>query len=413
MPFVENQGTKIYWDEQGQGEPILLIMGLGYASALWHRTRPVLAQRYRTVAFDNRGVGLSDVPRGPYSIATMASDAAAVLDAVGVSSAHVFGVSMGGMIAQEFALRHPERTRSLILGCTSPGGPSALRAESHVTDILVARGMTLEQAREAILPYIYDVATPREKIEEDVSLRRRWLTSPEGYMAQLLAIRGWESYSRIAQITAPTLVIHGKSKAEPVREQLESAFSESGVPEAMLMDHGTPWWNANAPTGATWLTVWLMRQGIELHWSGYRHPQTQGKVERFHGSLQRAQGRRGVPDEQRQQWLDQYRHEYNQVRPHQALGMQTPASRWRPSERRYDPNPRPWQYPEGATVVKVGSQGQIWAERRWDISLALAGQSVQLVRIGERVLVYHCRTVIRELDLASQRSTAVERWLAD
>jgi len=203
------------------------------------------------------------------------------------------------------------------------------------------------------------------------------------------------------------------TQAEPVRDKLQSTFEHSGVPEAMLMDHGTPWWNANAPTGATWLTVWLMRQGIELHWSGYRHPQTQGKVERFHGSLQRAQGRRGVPDQQRQQWLDQYRHEYNQVRPHEALGMQTPASRWRRSERRYDPNPRPWQYPEGATVVKVGSQGQIWIERRWDISLALAGQSVQLVRIGERVLVYHCRTVIRELDLANQRSTAVERWLAD
>jgi len=66
-------------------------------------------------------------------------------------------------------------------------------------------------------------------------------------------------------------------ESRAVREQLESAFSECGVPEAMLMDHGTPWWNANAPTGATWLTVWLMRQGIELLWSGYRHPQTQGK----------------------------------------------------------------------------------------------------------------------------------------
>jgi len=112
------------------------------------------------------------------------------------------------------------------------------------------------------------------------------------------------------------------TKAEAVREQLESAFMECGVPEAMLMDHGTPWWNARAPTGATWLTVWLMQQGIQLHWSGYRHPQTQGKVERFHGSLQRAQLRRGVPDQQRQQWLDEYRHEYNQVRPHEALEMQ-------------------------------------------------------------------------------------------
>src|SRR5579864_6552638 len=151
MAFVEYQGIKIYWDEQGQRAPILLVRGLGYPSSLWHRARPVLAQRYRTVAFDNRGVGLSDVPPGPYSIATMASDAAMVLEAAGVARAHVFGISMGGMIAQEFALQYPERTGSLILGCTSAGGPSAVRAESKVADILMVRGMTLEQAREAIL----------------------------------------------------------------------------------------------------------------------------------------------------------------------------------------------------------------------------------------------------------------------
>lgn len=213
MSLVENQGTKIYWDEQGRGEPVLLIMGLGYPSCLWHRSRSVLAQHFRTVAFDNRGVGLSDVPPGPYSIATMASDAAAVLDAADVSSAHIFGISMGGMVAQEFALQYPARTRSLILGCTSPGGPLALRAERKVADILMARGMTLEQAREAMLPYIYDAATPQEKIGEDTSLRRRWLPSLEGYMAQLQGILAWEGYSRIAQIAAPTLVIHGKYDA--------------------------------------------------------------------------------------------------------------------------------------------------------------------------------------------------------
>ncbi|MGA8439181.1 MAG: alpha/beta fold hydrolase [Candidatus Sulfotelmatobacter sp.] len=213
MSFVENQGAKLYWDEQGRGEPVLLIMGLGYPSSLWHRARPVLSEHFRTVAFDNRGVGLSDVPPGPYAIATMASDAAAVLDAAGVFRAHIFGVSMGGMIAQEFALQYPARTGSLILGCTSPGGPSAVRAERKVSDILMARGMTLEQAREAIVPYIYDAATPREKIDEDLSLRRKWLASMEGYTAQLQAIPAWEGYSRIAQITSPTLVLHGKSDA--------------------------------------------------------------------------------------------------------------------------------------------------------------------------------------------------------
>src|ERR1700751_5876508 len=136
MSFTENQGTKVYWDELGQGEPLLLIMGLGYASPLWHRIRPRLAQHFRTIAFDNRGIGQSDVPAGPYSIATMATDAAAVLDSAETATAHVFGVSMGGMIAQEFALRYPSRTRSLILGCTAAGGPHAVQAERRVLEIL-------------------------------------------------------------------------------------------------------------------------------------------------------------------------------------------------------------------------------------------------------------------------------------
>jgi transposase InsO family protein len=273
---------------------------------------------------------------------------------------------------------------------------------STIHRILLRRGLVRIEDRHGAALQRFERAEPNQLWQMDFKGSTGWETAVgplsvlDDHSRYLIALRGtWTT------------------KAEPVREHLESAFSECGVPEAMLMDHGTPWWNANAPTGATWLTVWLMRQGIELHWSGYRHPQTQGKVERFHGSLQRTQGRRGVPEQERQRWLDEYRHEYNQVRPHEALGMQTPASRWRPSERRYDPNPQPWQYPEGATVVKVGSQGQIWAERRWDISLALAGQWVQLVRVEERMLVYHCRTVVRELDLASQRSTAVERWLAD
>jgi 3-oxoadipate enol-lactonase len=213
MAFVENLGTKIYWDEQGQGAPILLIMGLGYASAMWHRMRPALSQHFRTIAFDNRGVGLSDVPAGPYSIAIMASDAAAVLEAAGIDRAHVFGVSMGGMIAQEFALQYPAKTRRLILGCTAAGGPSAVRAESKVADVLRARDLTPEQAREAIIPYIYDAATPRTKIDEDTAVRRRWLPTPAAYFAQLQAAVTFESYSRLDQITAPTLVIHGKSDA--------------------------------------------------------------------------------------------------------------------------------------------------------------------------------------------------------
>jgi len=210
MAFIDNQGAKIYWDEQGEGEPVLLIMGLGYPSVMWFRTRPVLAERYRTIAFDNRGVGRSAMPPGPYPIALMASDAAAVLDASGCESAHLYGVSMGGMIAQEFALQYPTRVRSLILGCTAAGGPHAVRAEPEVIEFLRQRANDdPDAALEASVPYIYDPATPRALIDEDLALRKQWLPRPESYFAQLQGIFAWEAYSRLDQIKTPTLVIHG------------------------------------------------------------------------------------------------------------------------------------------------------------------------------------------------------------
>lgn len=212
MPFTENQGVKIYWDQQGQGTPVLLIMGLGYPSQMWYRTRPLLAERYRTIALDNRGVGRSEIPPGPYPIAVMAADAAAALDAAGVDSAHVYGISMGGMIAQELALQFPHRVRSLILGCTAAGGPSAIRAEPEVTNLLMSRGqMTPEEAAEAAIPFIYDTGTPRARIDEDLAARRDWLVRPEAYINQLRGILAWEAYSRLDRINAPTLVIHGEA----------------------------------------------------------------------------------------------------------------------------------------------------------------------------------------------------------
>ncbi len=211
MPHAENQSVKIYWDEQGLGDPLLLIMGLSYASNMWHRTRPFLAQSFRTIAFDNRGIGRSDVPPGVYPIAVMASDAAAVLDAAGVTSAHVFGVSMGGMIAQEFALQYPRRVRSLILGCTYAGGPHVVRAAPEVLQILTLQGMTPQESNEAMIPFIYDAATPRELIDEDMAIRMKSYPTPQGYMGQLQGIIQWEAYSRIARIAASTLIIHGET----------------------------------------------------------------------------------------------------------------------------------------------------------------------------------------------------------
>jgi transposase InsO family protein len=203
----------------------------------------------------------------------------------------------------------------------------------------------------------------------------------------------------------------GSTRGEAVRERLEDIFRSHGVPEAMLMDHGVPWWSARAADGWTQLLVWMMQQGVRCFFSGVGHPQTQGKVERFHGALEQARRRPGGQRWLQQDWLDDFRHEYNQLRPHEALGMRTPASLWRPSPRTYDPVPAAWNYGQGAELRKVDAQGHIYvANQPWHISRALASHTVALQRIDHRVLVFFCHTLLREIDLCAQRSTRVERW---
>jgi transposase InsO family protein len=205
----------------------------------------------------------------------------------------------------------------------------------------------------------------------------------------------------------------GSTRAEPVREQLEQAFQGCGVPEGMLMDHGIPWWGPRSALGLTALSVWLMRQGIRLHRSGVRHPQTQGKVERSQGTLLVALQKRAVAEEQKnQQWLDDYRWEYNHVRPHQALGMIPPAKVWTPSKRKYDPTPAEWEYPQGAVLRKVDADGKLQLDgQQWHLSRALRRQWVQVVSVEHRALIYYCNSVVRELDLNANKSVLVNRWI--
>lgn len=213
MSYVENEGTRIYWDESGKGEPLLLIMGLGSASDMWYRLLPQFAERYRTIFFDNRGVGQSYAHAGPYSIATMAADAAAVMDAAGVESANVLGFSMGGFIAQEFALRHSERVRRLVLASTACGGSEVVWAAPEVLTALAAKDVkSREEGFWMTAPYNYHPSTPRTMIEEDLSVTLRWPLKRESYQAQLQAIMSWEgSHSRLKNLSKGTLVIHGDS----------------------------------------------------------------------------------------------------------------------------------------------------------------------------------------------------------
>jgi pimeloyl-ACP methyl ester carboxylesterase len=208
---LTSNGARIYWREQGEGEPLLLIAGLGNASDVWHRATAELSLKYRTIMFDNRGAGRSDIPPGPYAISTMADDAAAVLDAAGVDNARVFGHSMGGMIAQELALRHPVRVRSLILGGTYCGGEHAVLAAPEVLNKLMEKAVNPVEAFWAMAPYLYDASTPRELLQEDLEVRSRFFPTRESYLAQLQAIMAWDSYGRLSSIHVPTLVLHGET----------------------------------------------------------------------------------------------------------------------------------------------------------------------------------------------------------
>ena len=210
MPFATNGAVQIYWRATGQGQPLLLIMGLGYSSDMWYHIEAGLAEHFRVIVFDNRGIGKSPVVPGPHLVPTMAADAAAVLDAAGERSAFVFGLSMGGFIAQELALANPERVRALILGCTACGGAHVVPAKPIVIETLMARAhMPPEQGIRAMLPYVYDAGTPPDRIESDLAMRLANYPDPEVYLGQIAGISLWQSCDRLHLLKMPTLILHG------------------------------------------------------------------------------------------------------------------------------------------------------------------------------------------------------------
>ncbi|HYM15667.1 MAG TPA: alpha/beta fold hydrolase [Dehalococcoidia bacterium] len=244
MTIASINGIDLYYEEHGDAAapPLLLIMGFTMNAAAWASQIPALSERYRVIAFDNRGAGRTTQPEGAYSITQMADDAAGLLDHLGIASAHIVGASMGGMIAQEFALRYPARVRGLVLACTTAGGPHSagydeMMAQSEegmaVTDLVAA--MTPDRIKENMdLMFTADFqAHPGPGLMQIAAAALQYPQTLAGMKGQLEAIRAHDTYDRLPQIAAPTLVIAGD--ADMLVDARNSPLLAQRIPGAKLV----------------------------------------------------------------------------------------------------------------------------------------------------------------------------------
>ncbi|HVV89046.1 MAG TPA: alpha/beta hydrolase [Solirubrobacterales bacterium] len=237
MPTAGDAGTELYWERSGAGEPLLLIQGMSGTHLTWGA--PFLSRLeadFDCVVFDNRGIGNSAEVSGPFTIPDLAADALAVIDAAGLETAHVLGISMGGMVAQELALAHPDRLRSLTLGCTYCGGPgSSLIAPEDAGPLLEAMGSgNLDRVFQAMYAVNLSSAfrADESRYADFTAMASALPARQQTVQLQIQALYGHDTQARLGEITAPTLVIHGtEDKMIPVAN---GELIASLVPDAHL-----------------------------------------------------------------------------------------------------------------------------------------------------------------------------------
>jgi pimeloyl-ACP methyl ester carboxylesterase len=218
MPTIKANDINIEYEIHGSGDPLLLIAGLGYDRWMWHKMVPLLAEHFQVITFDNRGVGGSDAPKGPYTANLLAGDSAALLAELGIEKTAVAGHSMGGFVAQSLSLNYPHLVDKLILSATNFGGPNHIRITQEALLVLMdSRGDPIERLRRGIA--VSTAAGYAEKaadfIEEWIAYRAANPIAPAAYEAQLAIGLGLMSEeaafeNKLHQVKAPTLILFGR-----------------------------------------------------------------------------------------------------------------------------------------------------------------------------------------------------------
>ncbi len=239
MPVARIDDITMYYEIYGEGEPLVLIMGLGGDHFRWFRILPLLAEKFKVLTFDNRGVGKTDKPDVPYTMKMMADDIAGLMDAVGIEKAHVFGISLGGMVAQNFALLHPNRIISLMLGCTFCGGEHTVsneRSGPSVLDPSLIETMLPEERAVEMLPALYSrefIEENQEFVDIQIDYAKNNPIDIVGYRRQMGAVSTHDTYDRLPEIKLPTLVITGDTDVLIPAEN--SRIIASRIPHSKLV----------------------------------------------------------------------------------------------------------------------------------------------------------------------------------
>ena len=214
MPQVAFDGISVFYERHGAGEPVLLIQGMSGTHLAWGEAFMAgLGDELDVVAYDHRGVGESTPESDPFTIVRLADDAAVLLDALGWDSAHVLGISMGGMVAQELALRHPQRIRTLTLGCTYPGGAEARLADPALIQELAGALLSGDRERALRTGFVANLSAAHIADEANWEPFEAMATAVpvavSVIMLQMQAVMGHDTSARLGSIEAPTLVVHG------------------------------------------------------------------------------------------------------------------------------------------------------------------------------------------------------------